>query len=136
MNIDTLSDELASLLKSDAGLADVKIVSAYPYSVRPSAIKESVIAIGFSDITLENCHLGSVEKAGEVKLFADIFVPVNSGSNSAHRIFVRICRALESMHIAGISAQRIYVDAHTQSYVMKTEITLKGKPELGGDGGE
>lgn len=136
LNIKTLLDEFVSNVRGDSSFDDIKIISAYPFTVKPDFLSEKLIAVGFSDISMTNCHIGFRESAGDVKIFADIFVPVNQDSREACKIFSGLCSALKSMNIVAVSAQRICVDEKTASYVMKTEFTFRDEIALGGEGGE
>lgn len=136
LNIKTLLDDFVSVLRKDEYFKEIKITQAYPFSVKPTALKDSIIAVGCSDISMNNCHIGFRETAGDVGLFADIFVPMKYGSAKVTEIFTRLCLVLKEMNIISIQAQRIYADSETMAYVMKTQLNFRGELELGGDGGE
>lgn len=135
MNIPSLLDSFARILKSDEYFDSVKIISAYPFTVKPTMLKENVIALGFSDISINDCCIGGDETDGYVKIFADIFVPLKEDGRIACQIFTRMCDDLKDMNIVAVSAQRIYSDSKSTAYVMKTQFTFRGAIEFGGDSG-
>lgn len=136
LNIKTLLDDFVSALRKDSYFDDIKIIRAYPFMPRPTELKECVVAVGFSDITLESDRIGESDRYGQVKIFADIFVPFGRDSRKACEIFTRICEALNCYNVVSISAQRTYANKETASYIMKSEIAFNGEIMFGGGSGE
>ncbi|MCD7797422.1 MAG: hypothetical protein LUG95_07490 [Clostridiales bacterium] len=136
MNMSAMLDDFVELMRSDSYFDDVKIVRAYPFTIRLTMLKESIVAVGFSNIEIEPYSVGGNDGCGKVKLFADIYVPLDDMSKRTNEILTHICRAAESMNISSILAERIYADKETMSYVLKTEIEFYGDIVFGGGGGE
>ncbi|MGN1421500.1 MAG: hypothetical protein ACI4XC_08310 [Eubacterium sp.] len=136
LNIKTLLDDFVSALRKDGYFDDIKIVCAYPYTPRPTELKDSIVAVGFSDISFESDRIGESSRYGQVKIFADIFVPFGEDSKKACEIFARICEAISSYNVVAVSAQRTYANKETASYIMKTEIAFNGEILFGGGSGE
>ncbi|MDD6728276.1 MAG: hypothetical protein PUE08_03535 [Eubacteriales bacterium] len=136
LNIKTLLDDFVTMVRESGELEGVKLISAYPFTARPTMLKENLVAVGISDISLNACHIGFRESAGDVKIFADIFVPLEEDSRQASKIFTKLCIALKSMNITAISAERIVASKEAGAYVMKTEFTFRDEILFGGEGGE
>lgn len=136
LNIKTMLDDFVSEIRSNKTLADIKIVFAFPFMTKPTALKETLLAVGFSDARLENAHIGQNGRAGEIKLFADIFIPIDSDAKLAGVILTNLCSSLYPLNMISVSAQRLYADSDLKCYVMKTEFTFSTEIMLGGDGGE
>lgn len=136
LNIKTLLDDFVSYLREDSYFSEIKIISACPFTPRPTELKESVVAVGFSDISFESDRIGESSRYGQVKIFADIFVPFGNDSRKACEIFTRICEVLSRYNVVAVSAQRTYANKETASYIMKTEIAFNGEILFGGGSGE
>lgn len=136
LNIKTLLDDFVSYLREDSYFSEIKIISACPFTPRPTELKESVVAVGFSDISFESDRIGESSRYGQVKIFADIFVPFGNDSRKACEIFTHICGALSRYNVVAVSAQRTYANKETASYIMKTEIAFNGEILFGGGSGE
>lgn len=136
LNIKTLLDDFVSNLRKDNYFDDIKIISAYPFLSRPTQLKQSVVAVGFSDITLESDRIGESSRYGQVKIFADIFVPFGNDSRRTCEIFTNICKAASCYNVVSVSAQRTYANKESASYIMKTEFAFNGEILFGGGSGE
>lgn len=136
LNIKTLLDDFVSALRKDSYFDNIKIISAYPYTSRPTELKENVVAVGFSDISLEPDGVGESSRYGQVKIFADIFVPFGVDSRKASEIFTHICEVLNCYNVVSVSAYRTFANKETASYVMKSEIAFNGEIMFGGGSGE
>ncbi|MGN1329017.1 MAG: hypothetical protein ACI4V4_04880 [Eubacterium sp.] len=136
LNIKSLLDEFVLALRKDSYFDEIKIISAYPYAFRPTELKECIIAVGFSDISLESDRIGESSRYGQVKIFVDIFVPFGNDSKMACEIFTHICEVANCYNVVAISAQRTYANKETASYIMKTEVAFNGEIMFGGGSGE
>ena len=103
MRIDTILDAVEERLKADELFSNINIIKAYPCSIN---------------------------KAGEISVFADIFVPLKTPSERAFEILTAICSCMGDFNVLSVSAQRIAVDRDTASYVLKTVFTFRDEIEV------
>ena len=136
MNIKTILADFAALLRSDGYFEPIKIIDAYPFTVKPTQLGTPVIAIGICGIDLAAGHIGDSTREGEASIFADIYVPLKDGGKKANEIFTHICAKMGRYNVLSIRAQRIVTDKDTAACVLKTEFRFNGEIEFGGESGE
>lgn len=136
MNMNHLLDSIISLLKNDGSFNDIAIVKAYPPSVKPTRLSRIYIALGISEINMHSCSIDCSARAGEVSVFADIFIPFKMDNSCACEVFTKICNALSIYNILSVSASRLTADEQVQASVLKTKITFNDEISFGGDSDE
>ena len=130
MRVENMVDELIYLIKSDDYFSDITVMKAYPCTAAPTRIAKKTVALGLENIDLSSSSVGESNRAGNVSVFADIFVPLKSENSKTCEIFTRLCRCFYVYPILSISAQRITVDINTSSYVLKTKFTFNDEIEV------
>ncbi|MGN1202222.1 MAG: hypothetical protein ACI4RF_02930 [Eubacterium sp.] len=130
MKIESIIDELINLIKADDYFSKIKVIKAYPCTAAPTRIADETIALGMEEIKLSSASVDDSNRAGDVAVFADIFVPIKASNSRACNIFARLCRCFCSYNILSISAQRITVDVNTASYLLKTVFTFNDEIEV------
>jgi hypothetical protein len=136
MNINSLLDDMLEKINANSFFDDMKIIKAYPCSVKPTRLNNVYISLGINKIDIKPYEIDDVNKAGEVSVFADIFVPIRMDNACMSEIFSRLCTVLEEYNVIGISADRITADNDIQAYVLKTSITFSDEVIFGGEGNE
>ncbi len=134
MQTDRALDEIITLLGNY--LDGVEVIGAYPDRTVYTRLEERTVAVGFCGADMSPSSIDGGEKSGEVKIFADIFVPLSYGSAEAFRILTDICRALSPKSVVSVSAERLSFDRALSAYTVKSAIGLSGRIALGGDGNE
>ncbi len=132
MRLDTFVNGLIDEIKNDSYFSDMKIVNAYSALQKPTRLSRVYIALGVCEISLEKNHIDFTDKAGDVSVFADIFVPLNSDFNVSE-IFSRLCKVLNYYNISSIKAQTITSDRDIEAILLKTVFTFSDEISFGGD---
>lgn len=130
MRLEKLLDRLIDIIKTDDYFADIKVMKAYPCAIAPTRILKDTVALGIEGVELLSVSVDDSNRAGDISVFADIFIPVKKDNGKAYEIFTELCRCLCIFNVIRISAQRIAVDANTASYVLKTVITFNDEIEV------
>lgn len=130
MKIENMIDGLIDLIRCDDYFSDIKIIKAYPCTAAPSRICRETVALGIERIDLSSVSVDDSNRAGELCIFADIFVPLKSDNSKACDIFIRLCKCFCIYNILSVSAQRIAVNLNTSSYVLKTAFTFNDEIEV------
>ncbi len=131
MKIEKIVDELMEKIMGDNYFSDIRIMKAYPCSVAPSRVGKETIALGLDRVDLASSAVDDSDRAGEISVFADIFIPLKAENSRASDIFTNLCRCLCVYNILSVSAQRITVDTNSASYVLKTVFTFNDEIEVG-----
>lgn len=132
MRIDTEIEKLKAVLKSCQQLKNVKIISAFPYQLKPTRLEYPVIAVGLHHLEAESSQLEHSERCGDLSIFADIYVPNKLGGDYACRLLCDMCDALDEYNIASISAQKPEYRNNIQAVLIKAVITFSGIISNGG----
>lgn len=135
-NIKSFLNDFAGYMKNDGFFKDIKIISAYPLCKKPVKLLHPVVAVGFSNVKVSPHQIGSNAKAGEVSLFADIYVPSNMKTDCICDIFCRICASAGQMNISSVSCGKTEYDKTAEAYVTKTVVTFNDEISFGGENGE
>jgi hypothetical protein len=130
MRLDEIIDQFIALIKENEYFEDIRAIKAYPCTDAPVRISRATVALGVERIDMSSVSVDESNRAGEVSVFADIFVPLKSGSDKAQEIFLKLCSCLSGYNILSVSAERIAVDVNTSSYVLKTAFTFNDEIEV------
>lgn len=130
INAEKIIDEL---INSMGNTDNLKVIRAYPYKDKPTRITKAYIALSIKEINLEPYQIDYPDKAGELTLSANLFCPLKWDSIELTKLFSKLCTAIEKYNITSIKADKITADMTTQSYMLKTAITLYNEFDFGGD---
>lgn len=130
MKIENIIDRLIEVISADDYFSDIKIIKAYPCTIAPSRIATETVALGFDEIRLSSASVDDSNRAGDISVFVDIFIPIKMENSRACDIFSRICRCFYVYNILSVSAQRMEVDINTSAYVLKTVFTFNDEIEV------
>lgn len=130
MKLENLPDEIIDLIKAEMFFSDIRVIKAYPCDAASVRISRETIAIGIDEITMMSASMDDSRRKGDIKIFADIFIPIKHGSSRAGEIFIKLCSCLKKYNVVSICAQRIAVDKRTCSYIMKTAIAFNDEIEV------
>lgn len=135
--LDDALDSFIALLGENEYFDDVEIVKAFG-DVTFETVPERVhIAVGVSEMNFTPPSAGQDFKAGEVRIFADIFVPYTlSDSADVQEIISEICSATAPCGVLSISASKPYADKTTRCTVTESAFTFCDLICFGGQGDE
>ncbi|MCH5314983.1 MAG: hypothetical protein J1E81_03635 [Eubacterium sp.] len=136
MRLDNAVSEIEALLKNSSELSDAKIITAFPDAIKPTRLDKALVAIGISELDIAPSELESSNRAGNLSIFADIFVPSSLGSTAPLNTLVSVCKALDAYCIVSIKADKPYYSREVQAVVLKTVITFSDRITFGGDDNE
>lgn len=111
----------------DRFFADVQITRAFPAAVKPTVLKNAVIAVGIKSIDIDDNSLGSNVKTGTFSVFADIFVPFSEDKTTPEKFVFRICRDTADFNIVSISVSEIKANSTAECYVMRSVFTFNNE---------
>lgn len=80
MKIENILDALIRLIESDDYFSSVNILKAYPCSPAPSRLAGETVALGLEEIKMSSSSVDESNRAGEISVFADIFIPVKKAT--------------------------------------------------------
>lgn len=136
MDINILLGDIIGLLKSDSRFKNIALVRAYPPAAKPTRLDRIYVALGIKAIDLHPAQIDCSEKAGEISVFADIFVPFKMDNCRAGEVFADICSVLSSYNVMSVSASRLAADERIQASVLKASLTFNGRFLFGGENDE
>ena len=89
-------------LKADSYFDSIKIIRAYPHSVKPTLLKNAVVAAGIRNIELEGESVMQNVRTGKYSIFTDIFVPCSFERRALEDIVFRISADVAKLNVASI----------------------------------
>ena len=116
--------------------ADVQITRAFPRTVKPTVLKNTVIAVGIQEIHIDDASIGGDVKTGFFSVFADIFVPFSDESATPEKFVFRICRDTADFRIVSVRVSEIKTNSTAGCYVMRAVFTFHNEIVFGGNGDE
>lgn len=134
MRLDNAIEEVEALLRNSTELQNAKIITAFPDSIKPTRLEKILVAVGMNELELASSELESSNRAGQLSIFADIFVPTSLGCSALLSTLTGICRALDAYCVVSIKAEKPYYSKDVQATVLETIITFSDRITLGGDG--
>lgn len=135
VKIDTLISGIVEDIKDDSYFADMKIINAYPNEIKPTRLSCVYIALGISEINIKPNQIDFSHKAGEVSVFADIYIPIRSNENMGE-IFTQLCRVMNYYNLSSVRTYRMTADRDAEANVLKAVFTFVDCVDFGGDDGE
>ncbi len=132
MKINDIVSDVILRLKSSGLFDDARITNAFEIPLKPTRLKCIVVVLGIDSAELMPGSIDNCLMLGEVKLFADIYIPFDKSALCAQEVFSSICTVLSDYTLSGVSVQRLYADEAAEAFVMKTGICIKDYVDFGG----
>lgn len=132
MTLDGILNEVKEKLTQSQLFSGVKIIGAFENKLKPTKLKNPVISLGIDSVDLSSDSIDESSRNGEIKIFADIFVPLNGSALNTQDIFLNICKTLSCYNVLSVTAQRLVVDETTQTFLLKTNVCFRDTLEFGG----
>lgn len=133
MKVQAFTNALIERVRRDSWFREMRVLYAYPDTVKPTRLSRVHIAMGIREMDLKPCFVDSTAQAGEVSVFADIYIPLKMDSALAEEVLRQLCRVLGGYNVAGISASKLTADKYTQANVLRTVFTFNDLIEWDGD---
>lgn len=120
-----LNDEAEQLYSKlcEAGLEGVKFIKAYPYSIKPTRIKNVLAVISPSSIEAESDSIGNETLFGKYSLDIDVFSPIDAGSPMMSDAMERILNTATDNMVTGIRVSQVTADERTECFRAKCTLT-------------
>lgn len=136
MYLDNYIDELLQRLQQCSELNDIKIIKAYPYAIKPTALDTIVITLSPGGIQCDNVELGGSTFHGRYDIDAHIFVPHKLGSPVATDVVSRFLRYGVDWRVQGVSLTQIDSSDILRCYTAKCSLTYYDRFDFGDDSNE
>lgn len=124
INAEEIVSDVMKKLQKDDYFSDKKIVTAFTRAVKPTVMKQVYVACGLREINVENAAVGEYLKSGNVKIFAEIYVPWRITDFDMQKAVCKIAKCTEDMGISSVYAGTPYQDSDTQCIVQTVEFTF------------
>lgn len=132
MTLDGILEEIKTKINDSPLFEGVKITQAYEARKKPTRIKNPVISLGIDSVELSSESVDENERCGEIRVFADIFVPVEGSFAQPQEIFLNICKILSCYNVLSVTAQRMTVDSKTEAFLLQTSVCFRDTLYFGG----
>lgn len=132
MTLDGILEEVKTKIKDSTLFDGVSIVEAYENRNKPTRIKSPVVTLGIDSVELSSESVDENERCGEIRVFADIFVPINGSVTNPQEIFLNICKILSCYNVLSVTAQRMTVDDKTETFLLETSVCFRDTLGFGG----
>ncbi len=129
-------DEFILNLEANSFFSDMKIIKAYPYAIKPTRLKKTVIAVSPSQISAKNISLGETHFFADYKIDVDIYVPQQFGADSIINIVREILGCAAGFYAVGVTASKINADDNLNCFTSKCTVEFNGEIDLGGNENE
>lgn len=133
MQAEKILAEFLGRILDDRFFASVQITRAFPGAVKPTVLKQPVIAAGIKSIDVDDSSLGSDVKSGTFSVFADIFVPFSNDKTVPEQFVFRICRNTADFNIVSISISEMKADTVSECYIMRAVFKFNNEISFRGD---
>lgn len=130
--LDGILSEIKDKISQSSLFKGVKIIVAYENKSKPVRLANPVIALGIDSVELSSQSIDENSRCGEIRIFADIFVPVDNQGINAQEIFINICKLLACYNVLSVTAQRMSYDSQTQAYLLATSVCFRDTLDFGG----
>lgn len=111
-------------LAEDEYFNDFKLISAFDTAQKPTVPKKPAVVCGIVQAQAQAAALGGDVQAGNVTVFADIYVPYNlrgfDFQPAAGRLFADLCGETP----VSIGAQAVKADDYSECFVMRLTVTF------------
>jgi hypothetical protein len=123
MYLDKKLDEFIDVLKSSDELAQVKIIKAYPYAIKPTRPSKTIVGVYAGKIDMQSVSVGGDELYGSYELKADVFVPQGCDSSAVSQVIAGILNAVANDTISAVSVSQISSDDSISSLTATCTLT-------------
>ncbi len=124
-------EEFIGALEADSFFDDIKIIKAYPHSIKPSFPSNAVVAAGIKHIELDDSGVMQSIKTGKYSIFTDIFVPYSLNRQRLEDIVFRISGDVAKFNIISIEITGANADNTAECFVMRAVFTFGGEIGFG-----
>lgn len=111
-------------LEADEFFENIRITRAYPDVIKPTRLKNAVVAVGIKNIEVDENSIGQDIKSGSYSIFANIYVPHAYDKRSFEQIVFRICRDISELNVVAIEISEITVNSTAECLVMRSVFTF------------
>lgn len=132
MTLDKILNEIKEQISQSSLFSGVKIILAYENRNKPVRLSNPVIALGIDSVELSSDSIDENSRSGEIRIFADIFVPVDNDGLNPQEIFINVCKLLACYNVLSVTAQRLTYDNQIQAYLLATSVCFKDTVDFGG----
>lgn len=132
MTLDSILYDIKDKMNKSPAFKGIKVITAYENKIKPTRLNNPVIALGFDCINLDSQSIDESERSGEIKIFADIYVPQKSKAYNAQEIFVNICELMGCFNVLSVSAGRLAYDAQAQAFLLNAGLCFRDTVDFGG----
>ena len=130
MCLDNELDAFIERLKTSEALGDAKIIKAYPYVLKPTKLKNTVIAVSPSEISAQSISLGQENFFASYVIDADIYVPVELGSPKIWEYIRGILLSQMNSFPSSVSVSKVTAEDRLSCCTAKCSITYNGALDL------
>ncbi len=129
-----LINVLIAAVKEEAFFDNIKVISAFPATKKPTLLKKTVIAVSCCLVDAAADSLGSSADAGAVKINANVYVPFINKEAVGNEVAKMLCAVvLEKFNVSAVNVCETFADSATECAVTKITFTLNDEIEFGGD---
>lgn len=126
MDFKTITDLVLERIRADAYFHDFKVMSAFAPVQKPTLPEQPAVLCGVLQANAQTAALGEDVQAGQITVFADVYVPFDQCGfdfeHTAGRIFGALCRDTP----VSIGANGIRTDEACECFVMRLTVTFSG----------
>jgi hypothetical protein len=126
-------DVLIEMLRANSYFDDIKIIKAFPYSMKATRLAKTVIAVSPSKVEGENISIGDNKMFGEYSIDFDVFIPILSGTPVKSDVIEQIVTTVSACYPSGISVSAITVNNDISCTTAKCTFTFSGEISIGGN---
>lgn len=116
MNLKSKTDAFIDRLSSSTQLDGFRIIRAYPYTFKPTRLKQIVIAVFAGEINAESISLGEACCYGTYEINADIFIPYELGTPEPENVATAVVTSQLSAYPVAVRVSKIERNEHISCY--------------------
>ncbi|MDE7124220.1 MAG: hypothetical protein K2N83_01855, partial [Eubacterium sp.] len=118
INAERIMPDFIELITADEYFKDIQVTRAYPGVIKPTLLKNAVVAVGIKEINVEDSSLGENVKTGSISVFANIYVPYSFDKSNFEKIVFRICSNVAEFNIVSVNISEITANSASECFVM------------------
>lgn len=134
MLLSTKINSFVERLNACSELKSCKIIKAYPYSMKPTNLKSTVIAVSVGEIASENVEIGGEELCGKYKINAYIYSPYKM--NDFNNIISLVINSQLNAYPSAVSVSEISNSDDLECLFVNCSFTFFDSLDFGGDENE
>ncbi|MDE6123947.1 MAG: hypothetical protein K2G22_01785 [Eubacterium sp.] len=127
INAERMMPDFIELITADEYFKDIQVTRAYPGVIKPTLLKNAVVAVGIKEINVEDSSLGENVKTGSISVFANIYVPYSFDKSNFEKIVFRICSNVAEFNIVSVNVSEITANSASECFVMKAVFTFNNE---------